>query len=593
VDRGSRERSDSGALARKSFVQAMNPATQTDELAIARGVPLSEEPGLGALTLPGFLREVTDRFANREALVMHAPDGSVERWSYAELWERSVGVARALIACGISKDARVGVLMTNRPEWAASCFGIALAGATVVGLSTFSTPAELEYLIKASGISILLFERSVGTKDFAAILGELEPQIASVRPGALASPKFPFLRRLAMVGEGEAGGAVEDWPAFLAHGARVPVELVDAAAAAVHPSDPAILFFSSGSTGKPKGILNAHRGVCIQSWRWKRIYAVDHPMRVWSANGLFWSGNFSIALGLTLSVGGALILQPTFVPAEAIGLMETERVTFPYCWPHQWAQLEAEPSWDDADLSSFYYFDVERNLRRPQKSITRTRLDPRASYGSTETFTISAAFSIDTPRDIWEGSNGEPLPGNTVKIVDPETGETLKRGETGEIAVKGPTLMLGYIGVPNDVAFDEQGFYRSGDGGHIDARGRLFFAGRINDIIKTGGANVSPVEVDWTLCSCPGVKVCKTTGVPHPTLGEMVVSLVVPEPGRNLRAEDVIAFLKQRLASYKVPRQVLFVSEAGLNLTGTAKIKPAEARTLAARLLAEGQSSPA
>src|SRR5439155_12957191 len=126
----------------------------------------------GALTLPGFLREVTERYADREALVMHKPDGSVERWSYNNLWDRSVDVARALIACGAGKDGRIGVLMTNRPEWVSSCFGIAFAGGTVVGLSTFSTPVELEHLLNASGVSILLFERKVVTKDFAAILQE-------------------------------------------------------------------------------------------------------------------------------------------------------------------------------------------------------------------------------------------------------------------------------------------------------------------------------------------------------------------------------------------------------------------------------------
>jgi len=187
---------------------------------------------------------------------------------------------------------------------------------------------------------------------------------------------------------------------------------------------------------------------------------------------------------------------------------------------------------------------------------------------------------------VWRGTSGEALPGNTIRIVDPGTGETLRRGETGEIAVKGPTLMLGYIGVPNDEALDEQGFYRSGDGGHIDAQGRLFFAGRINDIIKTGGANVSPVEVDWTLCSCPGVKVCKTTGVPHPTLGEMVVSLIVSEVGAVVEEAAVIAWLKPKLAAYKLPRRVLLIPDGELDLTDTAKIKPAAARALAARLLA-------
>lgn len=565
---------------------------QNEDLAISRGVPLAEEPGLGALTLPGFLREVCQRFPEREALALWEDDRVTERWTYAEMWDRAIAVARALVACGAGRDARVGVLMSNRPEWVSACFGVALAGGTVVGLSTFSTPAELDHLLQASGVSVLLFEREVAGKDFAAILSDLEPAIGMAEPGALASTRFPFLRRLAVVGGGESGGAVESWGAFLAHGERTDPAVVAARAAAVQPSDPAILFFSSGSTGKPKGILNAHRGVCIQGWRWVRIYAIrpEHEVRTWSANGLFWSGNFSISLGGTFAAGGTLVLQRLFRPDEALRLLAGERVSFPYCWPHQWAQLEAEPGWDEADLSAFRFFDAERNIRRPQKSITTDFIDPRASYGSTETFTISTSFPVDTPREVWEGNSGEPLPGNTVRIVDPETGQTLRRGETGEIAVKGPTLMLGYIGVPVDEAFDDQGFYRAGDGGYLDERGRLVFQGRINDIVKTGGANVSPVEVDWELGSCPGVKVCKTTGVPHPELGEMVVSLVVPEAGHALAEADVIAFLKPRLAAYKLPRRVLFVGDADIDLTGTAKIKPAEARALAVRLMAQSAS---
>lgn len=556
------------------------------ELAIVRGRPLAEEVGLGPLTLPGLLREVTQRYLEREALVMHHADGADERWSYRDLADQAMAVAKALAACGCGKNERVGILMTNRMEWVSACFGIASAGATVAGLSTFSTPAELEHLIRASGISVLLYEPRVLAKNFTTMLIDVEPQIATATPGCLASLKFPHLRRLVALGEDEVNGAIESWADFLSRGNAVSPALIEARAESVRPSDPALLFFSSGTTGKPKGILNAHRGVAIQAWRYPQNYNFDHPVRSWSANGLFWSGNFALALGGTLAGGGTLILQRTFDPAEAIRIMEAERVTLPYCWPHQWAQLEAEPGWDTADLSSFYYLDTERNLRRKQKSIATTWLEPRASYGATETFTLSASFAVGTPREIWENSHGEALPGNTIKIVNPETDRIVRRGETGEIAVKGPTLMLGYIGVPSDETLDSEGFYRSGDGGHIDERGRLFFAGRINDIIKSGGANVSPVEVDWALAACPGVKVCKTTGVPHDTLGEMVVSLIVPEAGSELMEDAVMAHLKQQIASYKLPRRILMVSEEDLNLTGTAKIKPAEARAVALRKMA-------
>jgi len=559
------------------------------DLAIIHGIPLEEEPGLGSLTLPGFLAEVCERYGPREALVLFEGHAASARWTYDELWACSLEVARALVACGVGKGEYVGILMTNRLEWVSAMFGVAMAGGVGVGLSTFSTPEELEKLLQMSAVSTVLFERHVAGKDFAVILRDLEPATDIAAPGKLVSAKFPYLRRLAMVGDGPVGGAIESWDAFLAHGASIDDGLVEARVQSVHPSDPALLFFSSGSTGKPKGILNAHRGVNIQSWRWARIYCItpeDH-LRTWGPNGLFWSGNFSLSLGTTLAVGGALILQRTFDPAEAVRLLEAERVSLPYCWPHQWAQLEAAPGWDEADLSSFKFFEAAQNLRRPQSTVSTPWIEPHASYGSTETFTISACYPCDSPEDLWKGCNGGALPGNTIRIVDPETGKVLKRGETGEIAVKGPTLMLGYIGIPNDEALDAEGFYHAGDGGFIDERDRLVFQGRINDIIKTGGANVSPVEIDWTLCNCPGVKVCKTTGVPHDTLGEMVVSCVARVDGSELSEAEVIVYLKARLAAYKVPRKVLFIEPGDLDFTDTAKIKPAEAKAFARRKLAE------
>ncbi len=555
-----------------------------DPLSIVSGIPLSREPGLGALTLPGYLKEVTTRFAAREALVMHKSDGSVERWSYHELWERAMTVARALTACGVGKDSRVGVLMTNRLEWISSVFGVGLAGGVAVVLSTFSTQPELEYLLQASGVSTLLFERSVLKKDFGAMLHSLEPEVGRAEPGLLSSNKFPFLRWLAVIGDG-AAGVIEAWPQFLARGRATSPALIDARAASVKPADPGALFFSSGSTGKPKGILSAHRGVTIQCWRWARMFGLGDDVRTLTVNGFFWSGNFGMALGGTLSCGGAMILQPTFDPEEALRLMEAERVTFPVAWPHQWAAVEAASNWATTDLSSLRYVDRTTAIGR-HPTVKTTYTEPRAAYGNTETFTITTCFAHDTPPDMVANSHGEVLPGNTVKVVDPLTGALKPRGQAGEIAVKGPTLMLGYIGVPIDETLDDEGFFATGDGGYIDAKGRLVWQGRMNDIIKTGGANVSPVEVDTELAGCPGVKHSVTVGVPHETLGELVVSCVLTEEGRSLTEAAVRDFLKERLASYKVPRRVLFVDEADLSLTGSAKVKTSALREFAAKRLA-------
>jgi fatty-acyl-CoA synthase len=554
-------------------------SSAADAVSIVHGIPLDQEPGLGVLTLPGFLREVTTRYADSEALVLRTGESTV-RWSYAQLWEQAQAIARSLLACGAGKDTRVGVLMTNRPEWVAAFFGVGLAGGVPVALSTFSTVPELEYLLQVTGVSTLLFERSVGKKDFAAMLGSLEPAALTDAPGELRSTKFPCLRRLVAVDSTAGASGIESWSQFLQHGVATPPALIQAIIDATKPADTAALFLSSGSTARPKGIISSHRAVAIQLWRWARIFALKDNVRSWTANGFIWSGNFGMVLGATLAVGGSIVLQRMFDPAEALELVQAEQVTFVQAWPHQWAQLEAAPNWLSVDLSSLRYADRLKPVGRHPTFRDHQWTDPLWCYGNTETFTITAAYPSDTALQIADGSHGEALPGNTLKVVDPVTNAVLPRGQEGELAVKGPTLMLGYLGVPLSESLDEQGFFHTGDAGVIDERGRVHYNGRLSDIIKTGGANVSPLEVDDALLGCPGVKFAKTVGVPHETLGEMVVSCVVATEGAAVDEAAVRGFLKERLATYKVPRRVFTVTEEEVSLTGSAKIKASALREL-------------
>jgi fatty-acyl-CoA synthase len=551
----------------------MSSQADSGTLAIATGPALSAEPGLGTLTISGYIREVTARFSPREALVMHTPEGII-RWSYATLWERSMEVARALLAVGAGKDSRVGVLMTNRPEFLAAAFGVALAGGVSVTLSTFSTTRELEYLLEVSCVSIVLFENRVLKKDFAEVFRELEPAIAKTQPGSLLSTRYPFLRRLVSLddaGIGRSDGAIESWRDFLQHGSATPISLVEAAAASVKPSDAGMLFFSSGTTGLPKGIFHAQRAIAIQWWRWPRVLGVTDDVRCWTANGFFWSGNFSMVIGCGLSSGGTIVLQSTFQPEEALELFAAERVTIPMAWPHQWAKLEAARNWSSVDLSCLRYVDPGAPAGRHPTVKTQWYEPP--AYGSTEMLTIVASYHVRTLADRVRHLQGPPLPGNTLKIVEPMTGNILHRGQRGEIVVKGPTLMLGYVGIPADETLDAEGFFHTGDSGYLDEAGWLFWEGRLTDIIKTGGANVSPREIDGLLTSYPGVKLSRTVGVPHDSLGEMVVSCIVPQEGVMLTEAAIRNSLKHQLASYKIPRRVLLLREDELSMTGSDKVK--------------------
>lgn len=562
---------------------------QSAELSIVHGAPLSAEPGLGALTIAGYARAVTRRHAAREALVMRTTCGRVS-WTYAELWERSVEVARALIAAGVGRDTRVGVLMTNRPEHIASVFGIALAGGVTVSLSTFSTPVELEYLLQAGAVSILLYERQVLGKDFGAILTELEPGIGTASPGMLIGTKFPFLRRLvaldsvtANAGPAAAdGAAVEQWTDFLATGAAVGVAQVDARAAATHPSDTGAIFFSSGTTSLPKGIIHAQRALAIQWWRWPRIMDIDperFPVRCWTGNGFFWSGNVSMVLGSALSTGGTAVLQRFFEAEEALELIEAEKISFINGRPHQWARLQAAANWSRVDLSSLKYIPRGELIWEHPTVDTDWRV-PNA-FGCTETMTICTGFTVETPPEYYKESFGAPFAGNIIKIVDPLTGEIVPRGAKGELCVKGPTLMMGYLGKTPEECFDEQGFFCTGDGGHVDEEGRFYWQGRLTDMIKTGGANVSPLEVDDIVANIPGVKRTQTVGVPDDLLGEMVVTCIVPVDGATLTEAEIVAHLKKEIASFKVPRRVLFFTDEDYALTGNEKVKASTVRDLA------------
>ncbi len=554
-------------------------------LSIVAGPALSEEEGLGALTLSGWLAEVCAKGGEDEALVFYDGDLRVS-WSYARLWDEANAVARALIAAGVGKGTRVGILMTNRPEFLAATFGTALAGGVAATISTFSTADELDYLIGISACSVLFIESQVLKKDFAQIVRDADPASANGAAGAIASTKYPYLSHVVAVGA--SGGAIEGYADFVARGAKVAQSRVDARAATVVPADHGVLFFSSGSTAKPKGILSAHRGVTLQLWRMAKYYGYEagRPIRVWSANGFFWSGNFAMAIGGCLSAGGTLVLQSTFQPEETLPLLAKERATQIHAWPHQWAQLIGASQWESTDLSAMYYVDAACPLAQ-HPTISTTWREPAAAYGNTETFTISSIFPANTPADVVGGSHGKPCPGNVFKILDPMTGDVVPMGEKGEIAVKGSTMMLQYLGIPADETFDAEGFLRTGDGGWFDEEGRLHWEGRLNDIIKTGGANVSPIEIDTLLKTLPGVKAVQTVGVPDDLLGELVVTCIVPHDGADLTEDAVRAAAKEKLASFKVPRRVLFFDESELELTGSAKIKTADLRAAATKRLKE------
>jgi len=534
-----------------------------------------------AMTLGGFLEDAAKAFGPREAIVFEDPLRNGERvsWSYDDLRAHSRAIAKALIASGVGKSSRVGILLGNRPEFVAALFGIAMVGGTAVTLSTFSTSDELSVLIGLSDIDLLLTQSGIARRSLEQELVGLLPEIR----GGGVSPRFPFLRRMVMLGG--SGSAFEPWDRFIAAGQDIDEAVLEARLSRVGPNDEAVIIYTSGTTSLPKGVIHLHSTV-IKHFYWQSaVYARHASSRVGSPFPLFWSAGIVSVLGSTLAAGGAYIADEVFEPGAALRLIARERIDEYYGFPTHTAALADHPDWPTADLSSMTRITGNNEFDGHPNARPDPDWNHIVAYGMSESCTSVVSHLSTTPTAIQHRSAGRPLPGIEIRITDFTTGEPLGIGQEGEICVRGPTMMPHYVGMRREDSFDQDGFFHAGDTGFLDAEGYLHWTGRIKNMVKTGGANVSSGEVEAAAAGLGSLKLCRVIGMPDRKLGEIVVLCAVREEGAQIDEEEVRKAMRERLAVYKVPRRVLFFSIDDYPLTASGKVKDQELRELAAARL--------
>jgi fatty-acyl-CoA synthase len=350
--------------------------------------------------------------------------------------------------------------------------------------------------------------------------------------------------------------------------------------AEVSSADPATVFFTSGTTADPKGVVHVHRALCRAADDIATVLGVEPEDRTWGYLPFFFTGGLvAVALG-TLARGAGVVLQDVFEAGETLRLLEAERCTVFFAWPHQAEALIAHPRFRDTRLS----------LRKGVGANTgwAAALYPPdhhavGTFGMTETGPLCTAWPWDAPLAVRAASHGPPVPGKEVRIADPESGAPLPAGREGEICVRGPTLFSHYYRHEPADCFDLEGFFHTGDLGRLDDRGALHFLGRIKDVIKTAGVNVAAAEVEATLLAHPAVGAAHVVGVPDAMRGENVTAFVVPK--RPVSEAEILAHCRERLASYKVPRQVWLRRDDELPLKGSGKVDKPRLRDEAARLV--------
>ncbi len=527
-------------------------------------------------SLPQFLDSLAAVDPHAEAVAWAPQDRVVARQSWQELVAASRLVARQLVGLGVGKGTRVGLLCSNRIEWLPIAFGVLRTGAVLVPISTLWKRDEIAYGLLHADVSILLTLPRFRKHDYLAILEEILGDAARDAEGPIHTEAAPCLRHVLTVGERADGYAMLDNVA-----PTIDESFLDCLEGTVTPSDLAVIFFTSGTTAQAKAVVHNHAALTITARRMAPCFGVGPEDAWWGHMPLFWTGGFALGAMTTLAGHGRIVLHETVTPDDAITLLEAERCTIMAGW-HQAGPLLEHPRFDRSriHLRKGTYHPLAQRLMGPEHCAVGV-------YGMSETATCAAAARWDDPEELRVGTFGVPLEGMQLKIVDPESGGEAAPGETGEILVKGPTLMEGYYKVPRWKAFDTNGFIKTGDLGYLDERGALHFASRLKDVIKTAGVNVAAVEVEEALARHPEVKAAHVVGLPDPVRGENITACVVLQPDATVDAETLRAFCRESLAAYKVPRYVVFLSESDVPQTGTGKIAKPKLRALASKLVAE------
>jgi fatty-acyl-CoA synthase len=512
-----------------------------------------------------------ERWGRREALYFQG-----RRLTFAELSTGVDRLARGLLQLGVSPGEKVALWMVNRPEFIEAMFAVMKIGAVLVPINTRLRADDVAYILGQSDASTLVIAERSGPVDY---LGMVRALVPSLHRGVASEARFPRLRRVISTG-GDPSAETLGWDAVQAEAERVGDAGLRARAEAVSPDDIAFFVYTSGTTGFPKGAMHDHaivRNVTDRAFR-MAITPADTIMMYLPLFHLF---GFSEGALMSMVTGARQVLTESFVADESLALIEQERATVLHGFDTHFKELMEAHERSPRDVSSVRTGILAAGMsssapiaRKARKVLGRFL----SGYGMSE-FGVGAALgALDSTEDQCAEASGFPAPGYEIRIVDPDTGREQPAGAPGEILVRSYMTMRGYYGKPEETAraLDAEGWLHSGDMGFIRADGHLRFMGRYKDMLKIGGENVDPMEVEAFLMSHPGINLAAVVSYPDARLSEVGVAFVKRQPGHALTEAEVMAHCKGRIASFKIPRHVVFVDE--LPMTSSGKIQKVKLR---------------
>ena len=523
-------------------------------------------PADQATTVGQRLREAVERHGERDAIVIAG-----QRLSFRQLLGEAEAYAGRLAGLGVQRGDHVGILMPNCLEYLLLFYGCALLGASPVHFNSRYKREDLAYVIPDSDVTVLFV--SARQRDFFDFRGMLEDVFPELRDWTGAEPlRLAGAPRLEKVFLFHAGGQ-RDWPDERdfekAATYRGDLEQVD-------PEDIALVMYTSGTTAQPKACLLSHRALEFAGLGLARRFQMTEQDRFWDPLPFFHMSTM-LPLAACRAVGAAFVAQEHFEPGPSVREIVDERATvlFP-SFPTLTNALFGHRDFDPARLRSVR---VINNVGPPDLLRRYASMLPTAvhvsAYGLTEGGGVIAFNELsDTPDQLAETS-GVPFDGVEVRIVDPDTLRVLPQGEAGEIQIRGPSVFSGYYNDSEKTADTllPDGWLRTGDRAALDPDGRIRYLGRIKDMLKVGGENVAAIEIESYLCTHPAIKVAQIVSAPDERLIEVPAAFIELQDGASLTREDVIRYCRGKIASFKIPRYVAFVTEWPMSATKIQKFR--------------------
>jgi len=523
------------------------------------------------ITIGDLLDRQATRFGERDALI-HVEHGV--RYSYAALRDECDRVAKGMIALGIGKGDHVGIWATNYPEWVVAQFATAKIGAVLVTVNPSYRTHELQYLLRQSDASTLLMIDSFKTSDYVGMINELIPELRDSEPGRLRAAAFPQLQRVIFIGKQPQSGMIQ-WADLAVIGAHVPDHELAECQAACHPDDVINIQYTSGTTGFPKGAQLTHFNIVADASYIAQCMKFSEQDRLCIPVPFYHC--FGCVLGTLCCVthGAAMIIPAEyFDPLKTLAAVEQEQCTALHGVPTMFIAELQHP-----EFAKFRFPALRTGIMagspcpiEVMKQVVERMgaHEITIAYGQTEASPVITQTRTDDPIELRVSTVGRALPNVEVKIADPATGDEMPRGEQGELCTRGFIVMKGYYNLPEATAnaIDADGWLHTGDLATMDERGYCKITGRLKDMIIRGGENIYPREIEEFLYTYPKLADVQVVGVPDLKYGEEVMAWIKLKDGQAATSEEIRDFCRGKIAHYKIPRYVKFVSEFPMTVTG-------------------------